>query len=145
MNCGAEFIQQFDQKWPDTTQLFKVSGRERLQFGLGQGGKRDAHAAAVVGVHGTQDHVHAHQPADEFDGAVVLDTELFGQFTHGKGLRPAALDSEQSLMLLWRQPLAVGLGFAENDEAPQRMAELGQGGEISRLQFLRFDIGPLDS
>jgi hypothetical protein len=36
--------------------------------------------------------------------------------------------------------LAMGLGFTENSEAPQRVAELGQGCKIGRLQFAGFDI-----
>ena len=122
-----------------------MDGRQSQQFGFGQGGQGDAYTPPIVGIHRACKHAHANQSADELNGAMVFDAEFCGQFAHGKGLRPAAFYGEQGLVLLRRQPLPVSLGFAENGEAPQGVAELGKGGEISRLQFPRFDIGPLDS
>jgi len=58
---------------------------------------------------------------------MVTQLEPFGQFPDGDAIAfGEPLDREQSLMLLGGQARAVGGRFAEVQEQPQRVPELGE-------------------
>jgi hypothetical protein len=64
---------------------------------------------------------------DELDGAVVLDLQALGDASDRRRLAlREATDGEQELVLLRLEARVARGGFAEDDEAPDAIADLGE-------------------
>jgi hypothetical protein len=94
--------------------------------------------APVLLAPGARDQAFLCQPVHQFDGAVVLDLEPFGEVGNTRLLVIRfALDGQQELMVLWFDSRLVGRCLAEAKETPDLIAKIGQRlviGEFDALQ-----------
>ena len=123
----AEAFEHLGQGAAYGTQFVKMDFRKLVQAALAFGGQPDQNPPAVIGIGDPGDQVELGHAVDEFDGGVVSNEKQRGEIADRDRLVVReALDGEQRLMLLRRQFLPMGGGFAEGQEFPQLITELGQ-------------------
>lgn len=92
------------------------------------GGKRHLHATSVLRA-GTAFHeLQGFHPIDQSDRAVMRNSHLLREFSHG---HPAAarkpFDRQESLVLLRSDAVSRGSLFAEAEKLPERIPEFSEG------------------
>src|SRR5438876_54908 len=122
-----ELAKRAHQRGPGRAQLGAMSERQAQQQPVPARGEPHQDPAAVARAARA-----AHQPVrlhaiDQLDGAVMPDAEPRGEDADRRlGAAGQAAQREQELVLLGLEPARARHGSAEGEEAPQRVAELGQ-------------------
>jgi CIC family chloride channel protein len=112
----------------DPLQLAAVSGREAEQEGFPLTGQRQMDLTAVGVAAAALEEPALGQAVDQADGAVMADLEMLGERADRYRAPPRqAAHGQEGLVLLGSQPHLTGGFLAEMEEAPQRVAKLGQG------------------
>lgn len=108
-----------------------MGGREARENRLSLAGERQQNLPPVGGAAPAADEALGLEAIDQTDGAVVPQTQAFGEISHGNGAPTGAAPyGEQRLMLLCRQSRLLCGGLAENQKLPDHMTKLGEPAEV---------------
>lgn len=104
-----------------------VSGGECFKNGLTARGKDEPDLAAILFVSQPPDIMLRHQPISQAHGAVMANLQPLGQFADGNPVAARkALNGQHRLVSLRGEAHGASGVFAEMQELPQRVAELGE-------------------
>ena len=102
----------------DSFDFGDVDAGQGCEAGVAGLGEAKADAAAVGRIVVAGDVAGADEAVDQFDGTVVVEDQEGGKVGNGgAAVTLGVSDSEQGLVLAWRQPGFAGCRFAEGDEA----------------------------
>jgi hypothetical protein len=104
------------------------------------GKQRDEDAAAIVAAAGAANEAVGFEAVDEFDGAVMLEGEAFGEVLNG-GLAALgeATNGEEHQVLLRLEAYGAGFGVAFAKEVADAVAQLGEGAVLRGSDVRRHD------
>ena len=99
--CGLEFVEYFAQGWSDPGEFRLVRGRQFPQCPPAMRGKPDQHLPAIVPVLRFPHEPVGFHSVDQADSAVMLDFQLFREFTHRQIIAlPETTNRQHGLVLL---------------------------------------------
>ena len=97
--------------------------------------------AAIVFIAEALDVTSFFETIDELYGAVMLDSELFGEVADGPWfLFIQAADREEHLVLLRLETLRVGRGVAGAEEESDAVAQFSKGAVFAGSDFFRHEF-----
>src|SRR3569623_145338 len=111
-------------------------------------GKRDKHAAPILGRNPALNHADPLEPIDKLHRAIGLEHQLLREALDRQLLRRRRTDRQHRLILLRSDPRRFHRRFGNAEEAPERGADPGEAGKsivVERLEgFGAGQVGEVD-